>query len=159
MTRKTFAYRPNMIKMFLITLVFALLSSFAALGSHHASGPRVLIRLFNSMGLDINQVIKLVGFLGMGMSLVALAMLVYAMFATGRSVSIGDGRVRIPGSIFSSKVLEVRTIDIHDVSLIDVFGQKIIRLNHLAGTIDMPSSMFPDKQTFDDCFAALSSVR
>lgn len=158
MTSKTFVYRPNIIKMATITLLFGFISTFAALGSHDASGPRVVARLLNNVGLDISQVFKIVGFLGIGMSIVALAILVYTSFAAGRVITISKEKVLIPRNFFSSKVLEVRASDITNVSVNEVFGQKSIRVNHLAGEIDIPSSMFPNMKTFDECYSAISSV-
>ncbi|HCS45548.1 MAG TPA: hypothetical protein DIW52_22435 [Pseudomonas sp.] len=156
---KRFLYRPDFIKLGLAGLVFGGLSAFAAFNKEVGSGDWKFAKLIASLGLDGHLVMKVVGFVGLALTLYVLAMLMYSVISDNRYVVLAKNSLFTPASNFNSKTHEVRFVDILNVNITDTMNQKSIRIEHKAGKIDLAQTMFKNKNVFNKCYAAILEAK
>jgi len=147
-------YGPDFKKMTLAGLVFGGLSAFAAF--HTPSDSYSMIRLMNNLGLNGNLVMQLLGFAGLALTAVAAGGLIYLKGAGNRYVVLTDKKLFAPVSNFSSKIREIRLINILDVDIVELFNQRFIRIKHSEGKMDLVENMFKNQELFHDCYEAIS---
>lgn len=155
---RRFVFQPNLVKMWFLVLIFGGLMFFAATDSSVRRVPGPIAKFLEYIGWDIHFVIKFVGGVGIAFTLFIIAMLIYSMFSREkRSVVLSPTTLFIPAGHFSKKINEIRYADILSVNIKDVMNQKFIRIDHKAGKIDLPQTMFKSKDLFNDCYKAILS--
>lgn len=147
-------YGPNFMKMSLACLAFGGLSLFAIFSTpdDHTS----IVRLANSLGLNGHLVVQLMGILGLAMTLAAVGALIFLRGAGNRYVVLTDKKLFAPVSNFSSKIREIRLINISGVELVELFNQRFIRVRHTDGKMDLVENMFKNPALFHDCYEAIA---
>lgn len=159
---KRFAYRPNFVKYGLSVIACGGLSAasiFSDIGTRTKESHNSYAKLMSYLGLDLSQVMRILGFALLVMSLYGLAVLIYSFVSNNRYVVLTKSSLLTPASNFNSKCHEVRFVDISNVSIIDIASNKLIRIKHKAGKIDLASIMFKNKDMFNECYAAILAVK
>ncbi|OLF56393.1 hypothetical protein [Pseudomonas chlororaphis] len=149
-------YGPNYLKMSLAGLVFGGFSLFAVLGTPSENSS--MIRLLDGLGLNGHLVMQLIGVLGLAMTVAVAGALIFLRGAGNRYVVLTDKNLVAPVSNFSSKVREVRLINIAGVELVEVFNQRFIRVEHSDGKVELVENMFKNQALFYDCYKAIAQA-
>ncbi|PMY65899.1 MULTISPECIES: hypothetical protein [Pseudomonas] len=147
-------YGPNYKKMTLAGLVFGGLSLFAVFGT--PSENNSVIRLIEALGLNGHLVMQLLGVVGVAMTVAVAGALIFLRGAGNRYVVLTDKKLVAPVSNFSSKIREIRLINISDVELVEVFNQRFIRVQHSDGKMELVENMFKNQELFYDCYKAIT---
>ncbi|WP_198919603.1 hypothetical protein [Pseudomonas chlororaphis] len=147
-------YGPNYKKMTLAGLIFGGLSLFAVFGT--PSENNGVIRLLEALGLNGHLVMQLLGVVGVAMTVAVAGALIFLRGAGNRYVVLTDKKLVAPVSNFSSKIREIRLINIADVELVEVFNQRFIRVQHSDGKMELVENMFKNQELFYDCYKAIA---
>lgn len=156
---KRFLYGPSFIKSALAIIFFGGISALFLFDKEVGDSHWKYFKLIAYLGLDGHLVIKALGLLSLAMALCALANMIYTAISDRRYVILAKNSLHTPASHFNSKTHEVRFVDILNVNILDTMNQKIIRIEHKAGKIDLANAMFKNKHTFNECYAAILAAK